>query len=177
MDAKRKKRSTKHSSPLAKDVLLGKHGAAKRTLLLPMIPSALPSRKTTTEQRADDVDGDTDDDRLLEDLQKETTPGVYRSYLPCRLLDTLPANCVDVHPTEQRYCKVAVYRFMHQVEKRRKANASNRRLGVDGTTYVTWQYMPQQMVRDKRRLGDEFFDEVGFGDEDVDDDLVVDDDV
>ena len=169
MKGKRKARNHKQNSPLASEILLGRHGQGRRGLVelpaLPVVsPSAMPSTKTRREQRTDNGEEENEHLGLLEDLQKETTPGIYRSYLPCRLLDTLPANYIDVHPTEQRYCKVAVYRFMHQVEKKRKTNASNRRLGVDGTTYVTWQFMPQQMVRDKRRLGDGFFDEVGFDD-------------
>ena len=166
MKGKRSRRRRKQHSPLAKEILLaGKHASALATNA-----SLLAASSGVTEDRREtERDDECLDQALLAELQEETTPGVYRSYLPCRLLDTLPANCVDVHPTELRYCRVSVERFMHQVEKKRKTNPSNRRLGVDGTTYVTWQFMPQRMVREKRRLGDAFFHEAGFYDDDDDD--------
>lgn len=107
-------------------------------------------------------------DQLLSEIEEETLQQAirdekvtrsYRSYLPAVPLMTQPANCVDVHPTERRYCKVAIYRYMHQVEKERAMNKKNTRAGTVGETYVTWQFMPAELVAEKRRLGDEFFRE------------------
>ena len=159
----KRKRESKQRSPLARDVLRRLHPTQRCRQAAPAPASATTKRRPAqTESTSPLEEPSKDEVALLQDLEDELTPGVYRSYLPCRLLDTLPVNCVSVHQTEQRYCKVAFYRFMHQVEKRRKSNSSNKRLGVDGTSYVTWQFMPQDMVREKRRLGDSFFDEVAF---------------
>lgn len=140
-------RKKKRLSPLAKDVL---------------IPASRPVRglfhcrdclKCDQERTSSSEEAE-----LLQALNDESVSKPYRSYLPARPLETQPANCIAVHPTETRFCKVAVYRYMHQVEKERKNNDKNKLAGVAQTTYVTWQYMPADMVKAKRCLGDRFFD-------------------
>lgn len=123
----------KKTSPFAKDVF-ARHQLPE--------PEQLPVQRP-------DVD--------LEDVEDMLPDTSYRSYLPAKPLTYQPANCVEIHPTNPRYCKVAVPRFMHQVEKRRKVNKLNVSLQIDNEPYVQWQFMPRHLIEQKIKENDKFF--------------------
>ena len=79
------------------------------------------------------------------------------SFVPTKLLDYYPAGVSAKHPTEKRFCKVTITRYMHQIEKERKDNKSNRQKQLDGEKYTTWQYMPRFILELYQKTGDPFF--------------------
>ena len=92
-----------------------------------------------------------------EDVEEMLPDTSYCSYLPAEPLTYQPANCVEIHPNNPRYCKVAVTRLMHQVEKRREVNKLNVSLQIDNDPYVQWQFMPRHLIDKKIVENEKFF--------------------